>query len=142
MLKGEVFCKVFKMHGQHVLEYSPVPSAQFSTAACSTSSTSPRQPVAASTDIWHCRLGHIHEEALTKLLAAADCQETTQLVRRRAVESRVIVYVPTVERLGQVTYQRRDGPGCLRNIPRTRLALCSQGGLVYAASTNWASIGA
>ncbi len=80
--------------------------------------------------------------ALQLSWAQQRCQETTQLVRRRAVESRVIVYVPTLGRFSQVTYQRRDGRGCLQNIPLTRLALCSQGGLVYAASTNWASMGA
>ncbi len=60
------------MHGQHVLKYLPVPTALPSTVAFPTFSTAPRQPDATLTDIGHYLLGHPHEEALTKLLLAAD----------------------------------------------------------------------
>jgi hypothetical protein len=64
------------------------------------------------------------------------CHETTELVRRCTVESQVVAYVPALQRLGQVTYQCRSRPEGYWNIPHTRLGSCSQGGLVYAASTN------
>ncbi len=71
-----------------------------------------------------------------------DRQETTKLVRKCAVESQVVVYILALGHLGQVTYQCRDSPESHWNISHARLGSCSQGGIVYTASTNWAFIAA
>jgi hypothetical protein len=105
MLNGEVFGKVFKIHRQHVMEYTPVTP---STSAFPMSSTAPRRPVPATTDIWHCRLGHLHAEAIAKLPAAAEGVKITsstlapcetcvltnakQIVSRRPTERATVVF--------------------------------------------------
>ncbi len=71
MLNEEVFGKVFKMHRQHVVEYTRVTSTTPSSAF-HVLSTAPRRLAVATTDIWHCCLGHLHAEALAKLHAAAE----------------------------------------------------------------------
>jgi hypothetical protein len=71
MLNGEVFGKVFKMHRQHRVEYTPVTSTSPSCALF-VSSTAPRCPTAATMGIWHYHLGHLHAEALVNLPAAAE----------------------------------------------------------------------
>ncbi len=55
------------------------------------------------------------------------CQETTELVCRRAIESQVVAYMPAFGCLGQVTYQCCDSLEDHWNIPYTKLGSCSQG---------------
>jgi hypothetical protein len=71
MQKEKVFGKVFKMLNQHVLEFTPA-STTSATAVFPAASYAPRRASLATTDIWHCCIGHIHADALIKLPAAAE----------------------------------------------------------------------
>lgn len=60
--KGKIFCTLEKHHGQWTLEYSPVPTASFTTRTAQ-----PRPDSDAAAAQWHQRLGHIGPDALAHL---------------------------------------------------------------------------
>ena len=68
---GKPFAITEKQYEQYVVEYNPIAS-RTTGATFPTDSAMPRSIARATTDIWHLRIGHLHNEALQKLPEVTD----------------------------------------------------------------------
>jgi hypothetical protein len=68
------FCDVVIQHGQWALEFNPVPpkTKEKPVHAIPTRSTGPRHNAEATVNLWHRHLGYLSNEAVLKLLSAAE----------------------------------------------------------------------